>query len=82
MRAGVTAAELAVGYAALASVVSPAAIKPVIADDPDDDSVLACAVAAQAEVIVSGDPHLPQLKEYQGIRIVTAPQLLAELSKR
>src|SRR5262245_14848382 len=49
-RAGVRADELVVGYAALATVVQPAPIEPVIADDPDDNSVLACAVAAQAEM--------------------------------
>jgi uncharacterized protein len=60
--------------------VQPAAIEPVITDDPDDDAVLACAVAAAAEVVVSGDPHLLRLKEYQGIRILTAVELLAELA--
>jgi putative PIN family toxin of toxin-antitoxin system len=80
--AAVTAEELVLGYAALAPVVQPSLIEPVIADDPDDDAVLACAVAAQAEVIVSGDPHLLLLKEYRGIRIVTAAQLLAELTPR
>jgi len=40
-RAAVTAEELVLGYAALATVVQPAPIEPVIADDPDDDAVLA-----------------------------------------
>jgi putative PIN family toxin of toxin-antitoxin system len=79
-RAGVTSDELVVGYAALATVVQPASIEPVIVEDPDDDSVLACALAAQAEVIASGDSHLLQLSEYRQIRILTAPQLLAELA--
>lgn len=42
----------------------------VIARDPDDDHVLACALAAQADLIVSGDRDLLDLGEYQGIRIV------------
>jgi putative PIN family toxin of toxin-antitoxin system len=79
--AGVTLDELVVGYAALATVVQPASIEPVIGEDPDDDSVLACAVASQAEVIASGDSHLLQLKEYRQIRILTAAQLLAELAR-
>jgi uncharacterized protein len=77
-RAGVSADELVVGYAALTTVVQPTPIPPVIADDPDDDAVLACALAAGAEVIVTGDPHLLRLQQYQGIRILTAPQVLAE----
>ncbi len=59
-------------YSILATVVHPIAILPTIIDDPDDDHVLACAIAAQVDLIVSGDRHLLELEEYQGIRIVTA----------
>jgi putative PIN family toxin of toxin-antitoxin system len=78
--AGFTPHDLVLGYAALATLVEPAPIEPVIVDDPDDDAVLACAVAAHAEVIASGDSHLLRLGEHQGIRIVTAPELLALLA--
>ena len=77
--AGVTARELVLGYAALAKLAEPAAIPSVIAEDPDDDAVLACAVGAAAEVIVSGDSHLLGLKQYQDIDILTATELLARL---
>lgn len=56
-------------YAELARVVMPAAIPPVILNDPDDDQVLACALAAKAQLIVSGDSDLLSLGEYQGIGI-------------
>ena len=52
----------------------------MIAADPDDDHVLAAAVAAQAELIVSGDRHLLVLGTHQGIRIISpaeAVQLIA-----
>jgi putative PIN family toxin of toxin-antitoxin system len=77
--ADVTPRELVLGYAALAAPVTPLAIPAVILDDPDDDAVLACALAAQAEVIVSGDSHLLSLKNYQGIDILTAPKLLTRI---
>jgi hypothetical protein len=64
--------QLVERYALLATVVHPAAISPVILDDPDDDEVLACALAARAEIIVSGDRHLLDLDEHQGIRVLTA----------
>jgi putative PIN family toxin of toxin-antitoxin system len=80
-RAGVTARELVLGYGTLASRVEPALIAPMVADDPDDDAVLACAYAAQAEAIVSGDSHLLTLKEYQGIPILATTDLLVRLSK-
>ncbi len=68
--AGVELEELVLGYAALARVIVPAEIRSVIAEDPDDDEVLACALAARADLIVSGDRHLLKLGDYQGIRIV------------
>jgi putative PIN family toxin of toxin-antitoxin system len=78
--ANVTVEELVSGYAALARVIEAEAIEPVIIADPDDDAVLACALTAQCEVITSGDSHLLDLKEHQEVRILTAAELLAELS--
>lgn len=49
------------------------AIQPVIATDPDDDHVLACAVEGKADYLVSYDPHFDVLGEvYRNIRIVKA----------
>ena len=76
----VSVRELVLGYAALASVVEASSIEPVIIADPVDDDVLACAVAAQSEIITSGDSHLLDLKDYQGIRILTPAELLVELA--
>ncbi|MFL5256966.1 MAG: putative toxin-antitoxin system toxin component, PIN family [Rhodopila sp.] len=42
----------------------------VIPDDPDDNCILECAVAAQSEFIVSGDKHLLRLCSFRGIRIL------------
>ena len=78
--AGVVPHDLVLGYAALASVIEPAEIEPVILADPDDDAVISCAVAAHSEVIVSGDSHLLDLKQYQDMRIVRAAELLDEIA--
>jgi putative PIN family toxin of toxin-antitoxin system len=61
-------------YAAIVSLVAPAAITPTVLRDPDDDAVLACALAAQADLIVSGDKDLLVLEQFQGMRIMTAAQ--------
>ena len=50
------------------------------AGDPDDDAILACALAGAADVIVSGDSDLLVLAQYQGIQILTTSQVLARLS--
>jgi putative PIN family toxin of toxin-antitoxin system len=69
---GVNVADVFDGYAALVTLVTPAAMAPTIARDPADDQVLAAALAARADLIVSGDAHLLDLKRFQGIGIVTA----------
>lgn len=69
---GITVADVFDGYAALVTLVAPAVIAPTITRDPADDQVLAAALAAQADLIVSGDAHLLDLKRFQGIEIVTA----------
>jgi putative PIN family toxin of toxin-antitoxin system len=68
-QAGVTSRTLVTGYAALAKVIEPQEIPPTILDDPDDDAVLACAIAANAQVIVSGDSHLLNLCLFSNIPI-------------
>src|SRR4051794_24518865 len=55
LAARVTVAELVLGYSVLAHLIEPYDIGSVVLADADDDAVLACALAAQAEVIVSGD---------------------------
>lgn len=41
-----------------------------VKDDPDDNKILECAVAAEADLIVTMDKHLLKLKVYGGIAIV------------
>lgn len=77
--AAITPRELVLDYAALASLIEPAEIESIVLADPDDDAVIACAIAADCEVIVSGDSHLLDLKQHQGIRILTAAELMTEI---
>jgi putative PIN family toxin of toxin-antitoxin system len=44
--------------------------------DLKDNPVLACAVDASAEYLVTGDRHLLKLGTFQGIRIVTPSEFL------
>ena len=79
-RAGVKVNDLVLGYSALSIVIKPQKIKPVIYDDPKDDMVLACALTAQANFIVSGDHHLLDLGEHKGIKILNVNALLSHIS--
>jgi uncharacterized protein len=47
--------------------------------DPNDDHVIATALALNADVIVTGDKDLLALSQYRSIRILTARAFLAEL---
>jgi len=48
-----------------------------VPDDPDDNIIIACAIEAEADVIISGDQHLLSLGSYQGIPIVNAADFLS-----
>lgn len=52
----------------------------VVADDPDDDMFVECAVVAGATWIVSGDHHLLDLGEYREIAIISAAELVAHFA--
>jgi uncharacterized protein len=54
----------------LAEVIDPPPLPKPVCRDPDDDQVLALALAAKAEVIVSGDADLLSLSSFEGIPIV------------
>ena len=51
--------------------VSPSDIIPIVAADPDDDLIIACAVKGDATYIITYDPHFDLLGgSYRGIQIL------------
>jgi len=50
----------------------------IIVDDPDN-LILECAVAGQADFIISGDKHLLNLENLQGINVVTPADFLVAI---
>jgi len=63
----------------LAEVFEPPALVQPVCRDPDDDRVLALALAARADVIVSGDADLLELRQFEGIPILDPAQALRRL---
>ena len=59
--------------------VSPAERVDVVTADPDDNRILECAVAADSDVIVSGDADLLQLGAFRGIPVMTVSAFLARV---
>ena len=63
----------------LCRIVTPTGRVRAIAADPDDNMILECASAADADVIVSGDSHLLDLRRWQGIRILAPADFVGEI---
>jgi putative PIN family toxin of toxin-antitoxin system len=65
--------------AEVARVVEPCRTVNVIAGDPADNRVLEAAMEAKADYIVSGDSHLLNLGEFEGILILSPVRFLTVL---
>ncbi len=72
--------EIVRNFRLVAMVVYAEPLDPVVIRDPDDDVVLACAVASRSDVIVSGDNDLLDLGAYKSIRILSATEFLSEFN--
>jgi hypothetical protein len=59
-----------------ARVVAPAVKLDVIREDPADNRILECAVAAGSDYIVTGDKDLLRLGTYDSIKILTVSDFL------
>jgi len=73
---GKTAREILADYLDAVELVEPTEVSSVVIDDPDDDHVLACALTANADMIVSGDADLLILKTHQSIPTRTPVEAL------
>ena len=80
---GTSIAALVGQYTALVTLVVPVSVPRIVATDADDDHVIAAAVAARAELIVTGDrKHLLPIGSHQGIAIVTAREVVDQIQAR
>jgi len=53
-----------------------------VQDDPDDNKFIECARECKANFIISGDRHLLNLKEYEGIKIIKSSGFLKVFYKQ
>ena len=71
-----TPESLVNNYRNLVKIVEIYQVEKIVINDPDDDQVLACAISANADYIISGDQDLLTLKLYQNIPIVTPREFM------
>ncbi len=64
----------------LCELVAPEIVPALIPKDPDDDHVVACAIAFDAEIIATGDEHLLALRGHLGVRCLTPAEALLRLA--
>jgi putative PIN family toxin of toxin-antitoxin system len=60
----------------ITEVIIPTIELNVVKKDPDDNKIIECALKAEAKYIISGDKHLLEIKEFQGINILTPGDFL------
>ncbi len=77
---GLSAADVLARYKELAQTVEAAPVDEAALRDPDDAAVLACALAARVDAIVSGDNDLHALGSYQGILILSPADCLRRIA--
>lgn len=73
------AEDLTAAYARLAHVVLPRRVMRVVETDPADDEVLACALAARAKFIISGDSDLLRLRTYKRMPILSPTAFVRQI---
>ena len=78
---GRSAEQMLLDYQRLATVVTARQLEKPVSRDADDDAVLACALAARADLIVTGDDDLLVIKTFNGIPIVTARYAVERLNQ-
>jgi uncharacterized protein len=78
---GFDAAALFQRYKQIATLVSSRKLTQKVCRDADDDHVLACALAAKAELIITGDKDLLVLHPWRGIHIMSPAAALNKLKR-
>jgi putative PIN family toxin of toxin-antitoxin system len=61
--------------------VDPQQPVDLVKDDPTDNRILECALAARSDMVVTGDNHLLKFGQFSSTRIMGVADFLEELSR-
>lgn len=79
LRSNTSRAQTLAEVRQLAEVIDPPPLVQPVCRNPDDDAVLALAIASLADLLISGDDDLLSLGSFEGIPILTPAQALQRL---
>ena len=68
-------------YRRLAAWVEPRPLESPVCQDPDDDWVLATAIAGRADAIVTGDGDLLAVGTFEGVAVLNPRQFVERVSR-
>ena len=63
----------------ISDFVNPSETINIVAEDPEDNRILECAVAANADYVITGDSHLLKLNKYLNIDVLNVAVFLEKL---
>lgn len=61
--------------------VDPQQPVDLVKEDPTDNAILECALAARSDVVVTGDKHLLKFAEFGSTRILNVADFLEDLAR-
>jgi len=73
---GVSLAPLLALLVMTAEIIEAPGLPEPVSRDPDDDKFIACALAGECQLIISGDKDLLEVSGYQGVKIVPPREFL------
>ena len=65
-----------------ATIVETSDNLKIIEEDPDDNVILESAVESNVSFLVSGDPHLLEIKKFGEVEIISAAEFLEKIKKK
>jgi uncharacterized protein len=75
---GKSADEIVIEHLKSAEIVEVMSVDPVVKSDPDDNHIIACAMTGNADYVVTGDPHLLSLNNFDRVPIVSVNVFLEQ----
>ena len=66
-------------FLSFSTIIMPITKAIVVKKDPSDNKFIECAVDSDSNFLITGDLHLLELKEFRGVQIVNAGDILEKM---